>query len=193
MSGLGRVSTGQRTLKRAGPKFPVFAARDSPAAAWFVADSALEGTGFEPSVPRDTTNLSMSPLVASRQPKSRSEREPAHEASGPSPAEPMVRILFPPAESPCLIQPRPLQVENRWFRAGVRRSVGGAVGRRRAGRSKIAPKSSNISVGPYSSITLQSLRGKGIASLSRACTAKVRLAKHPYAEGAPGRLGACWA
>ena len=30
-----------------------------------------------------------------RQPKSRSEREPTHEASGPSPAEPMVRILFP--------------------------------------------------------------------------------------------------
>ena len=81
----------------------------------------------------------------------------------------------------------------RWFRAGVRRSVGGAVGRRRAGRSKIAPKNSNNSVGPYSSITLQSLRGKGIASLSRACTAKVRLAKDPYAEGAPGRLGACWA
>ena len=81
----------------------------------------------------------------------------------------------------------------RWFRAGVRRSVGGAVGRRRAGRSKIAPKNRNISVGPYSSITLQSLRGKGIASLSRACTAKVRLAKDPYAEGAPGRLGACWA
>src|SRR6266446_10938557 len=29
-----------------------------------------------------------------RQPKSRSEREPTHEASGPFPAEPMVRILF---------------------------------------------------------------------------------------------------
>jgi hypothetical protein len=26
-------------------------------------DSPLEGTGFEPLVPRDTTNLSMSPLV----------------------------------------------------------------------------------------------------------------------------------
>jgi transposase InsO family protein len=33
------------------------------------------------------------------------------------------------AESPCLTQTRPLQVENRGFRAGVRRSVGGAVGR----------------------------------------------------------------
>ena len=31
-----------------------------------------------------------------------------------------------------------------------------------------------------------------IASLSRTCTAKVRLAKGPYAEGAPGRLGARW-
>jgi hypothetical protein len=29
-------------------------------------------------------------------------------------------------------------------------------------------------------------------SLSRACTAKVKLAKDPYAEGAPGRLGARW-
>src|SRR6516162_5766123 len=44
-------------------------------------------------------------------------------------AEPKVRIQFPPAESPCLTQTRPLQVENRGFRAGVRRSVGGAVGR----------------------------------------------------------------
>src|SRR5205807_3902410 len=40
------------TLKRAGPKFPVFAARDSPAAAWFVADSPLEEDGFELAVPR---------------------------------------------------------------------------------------------------------------------------------------------
>src|ERR1700730_7765464 len=37
--------------------------------------------------------------LVSRQPKSRSEGESTHEASGPSPAEPMVRILFPPAES----------------------------------------------------------------------------------------------
>ena len=32
-----------------------------------------------------------------------------------------------PAASPCLTQTRPLQVESREFRAGVRRSVGGAV------------------------------------------------------------------
>ena len=37
------------------------------------ADSALEGTGFEPSVPRDTTNLSMSPLLGSP-PTEKSER-----------------------------------------------------------------------------------------------------------------------
>ena len=33
---------------------------------------------------------------------------------------------------------------------------------------------------------------KGIASFSRTCTAKVRLAKGPYAEGAPGRVGVRW-
>jgi hypothetical protein len=38
----------------------------------------------------------------------------------------MVRIRLPPPESPYLTQTRPLQVENRGFRAGVRRSVGGA-------------------------------------------------------------------
>ena len=41
-------------------------------------------------------------------------------------AGPMVRIRSSPAESPCLTQTRPLQVENRRFRAGVRRSVDGA-------------------------------------------------------------------
>src|SRR6266404_6715264 len=64
----------------------------------FAQDSSLEGTGFEPSVPRDTTNPS-SRLWLVPQPKSRSEREPTHEASSPSPAEPTVRILFPPAGS----------------------------------------------------------------------------------------------
>jgi hypothetical protein len=44
-------------------------------------------------------------------------------------AEPVVRIRLPPAASPCLTQTRPLQVENRGLRAGVRRSVGDAVGR----------------------------------------------------------------
>src|SRR6516162_5723745 len=39
-----------------------------------------------------------------------------------------VRIHLPPAESPCLTQTRPLQVENRAFRAGVSPSVDGAVG-----------------------------------------------------------------
>jgi hypothetical protein len=40
----------------------------------FAADSALEETGFEPSVPRDTTNLSMSALVGSA-PTEKSERK----------------------------------------------------------------------------------------------------------------------
>src|ERR1700730_6352399 len=47
---------------------------DSPAKIRFAPDSALEGTGFEPSVPRDTTNLSMSPLVGSP-PTEKSERK----------------------------------------------------------------------------------------------------------------------
>jgi hypothetical protein len=63
------------------------------------ADSPLEERGFEPSVPRDTTKLSMSPLIGSPPTESRSEREPTHEASGPSPTEPMVRIRLPPAAS----------------------------------------------------------------------------------------------
>ena len=37
-----------------------------------------------------------------------------------SPEGPGVCIRFAPAESPCLTQTRPLQVENRGFRAGVR-------------------------------------------------------------------------
>jgi len=35
----------------------------------------------------------------------------------------LVRSRLAPAESPCLTQTRPLPVENRGFRAGVRRSV----------------------------------------------------------------------
>src|SRR6516162_7300465 len=49
-------------------------------------------------------------------------------SASPDAPEPKVRIQLSPAESPCLTQTRPLQVENRGFRAGVRRSVGGAVG-----------------------------------------------------------------
>src|ERR1700730_6272902 len=47
---------------------------DSPAKIRIAPDSALEGTGFEPSVPSDTTNLSMSPLVGSP-PTEKSERK----------------------------------------------------------------------------------------------------------------------
>src|SRR5438105_1388138 len=46
------------------------------------------------------SDAALTPRPGTRSPKSRSEREPAHEASGPSPAKPMVRILFPPAGSP---------------------------------------------------------------------------------------------
>src|SRR5882672_9974542 len=71
----------------------------------------------------------MSPLVGSRQPKSRSEREPTHEASGPSPAEPMVRILFPPAESLSLAPSRSRAWRTPAFREGVRGWLGDWVGR----------------------------------------------------------------
>src|SRR5207253_1911760 len=56
-----------------------------------------EEDGFEPSVPRDTTNLLMATLVGSPPPKNRSEREPDAGTVGPFPAEPMVRIRLPPA------------------------------------------------------------------------------------------------
>jgi hypothetical protein len=46
-----------------------------------------------------------------------------------------------------------------------------------------------LAVGPEGALAGQD---KGIASLSRTCTAKVRLAKGPYAEGAPDPLGARW-
>ena len=106
----------------------------------FVADSAL-GTGFEPSVPprkrRPSREAPRPTIVVSRNglclmtPSSLSVWH-LSSATAERPftrAGPMVRIRFPPAESPCLTQTRPLQVENRGFRAGVRRSVGGAVGR----------------------------------------------------------------
>jgi hypothetical protein len=41
----------------------------------------------------------------------------------------MVRILFPPAESPCLAGFRPLTSKSRAFPAGVRGGAGSAVGR----------------------------------------------------------------
>jgi hypothetical protein len=67
-----------------------------------------------------------------------------------------VRISFPPAESPCLTQTRPLQVENCGFRAGVRRSVGGAVG-------------GDAEAGAVSQLQGQSRTGFAPASASPSC------------------------
>ena len=73
-------------------------------------DSSLEEARFEPSVPRDTPKFSTPAHVTCLTPctrKSRREREPILRGCRPPPAEPMVRILFPPAESPCLWGFRP--------------------------------------------------------------------------------------
>src|SRR6516165_626474 len=65
-------------------------------------DSSLEEPGFEPLVPRDTTKFStpahhfcLTPCTR----KSRRERQPTPRGCRAPPAEPMVRILFPPAAS----------------------------------------------------------------------------------------------
>jgi len=65
-------------------------------------DSSLEEPGFEPLVPRDTTKFStpahhfcLTPCTR----KSRRERQPTPRGCRAPPAEPMVRILFPPAVS----------------------------------------------------------------------------------------------
>ena len=65
-------------------------------------DPSLEGVGFEPSVPRDTPKFSTPAHVTcltSCTRKSRHEREPILRGCRPPPAEPMVRIRLPPAES----------------------------------------------------------------------------------------------
>src|SRR6516165_2789425 len=66
-------------------------------------DSSLEEAGFEPLVPRDTTQFStpahhfcLTPCTR----KSRRERQPTPRGCRAPPAESMVRILFPPAPSP---------------------------------------------------------------------------------------------
>src|SRR5215813_15049843 len=64
---------------------------------------------------------------------------------------PRVRIHLPPADSPCLAQTEPLQVENRGFPAGVRRWVGGAVGRDAQTLVGSTRTGTDISVGSYSS------------------------------------------
>ena len=69
-----------------------------------------------------------------------------HSASPLNP-EPQVRIQSPPANSQCLAQTGPLQVENRGVRAGVRRCVGGAVGRDAQALVGSARTGTDISVG----------------------------------------------
>ena len=75
----------------------------------FACDSLLEGDGFEPSVPGTKEPV----FVAEGELRDRTgaaKRVVSY-------AVPMVRIHLPPAESPCLTQTRPMQVENRRFRA----------------------------------------------------------------------------
>src|SRR6516225_7143579 len=65
-------------------------------------DSPLEKAGFEPLVPRDTTMFSTPAHHSCLTPctrKSRRERQPTPRGCRAPPAEPMVRILFPPAVS----------------------------------------------------------------------------------------------
>jgi hypothetical protein len=92
-----------RTAAGRGPeRFPAGHRWDSSPKIRFAQDSPLEGDGFEPSVPRDTTKLRrrlMSLLLDSRTRKSRREREPTPRGCGAPPAEPMVRIRLPPAAS----------------------------------------------------------------------------------------------
>src|SRR6516225_10896332 len=65
-------------------------------------DSPLEKAGFEPLVPRDTTMFSTPAHHSCLTPctrKSRRERQPTPRGCRAPPAEPMVRIRFPPAVS----------------------------------------------------------------------------------------------
>ena len=82
----------------------------------FGRDSPLEGAGLEPSVPRDTPKFSTPAHVTcftSCTRKSRREREPILRGCGPPPAEPMVRIRLPPAESQANFRPRRLRTLQR--------------------------------------------------------------------------------
>jgi hypothetical protein len=63
----------------------------------------------------------------------------------------VVRIRFPPAESPSLAKTRLLKVEYPRVFRGVRRQVGGAVGRDAQGSAEIARTGPSISVSPFSS------------------------------------------
>src|SRR5215813_10513752 len=87
---------------------------------------------------------------------------------------PRVRIRLPPADSPCLAETGPLQVENRGFPAGVRRWVGGAVGRDAQALAGSARTGTDVSVGSYSSTAM-------VLTWSRAIT------------GCAAQPSCCWA
>ena len=63
----------------------------------FAAESLVEEAGFEPSVPRDATNVQRRLCLVRRQPKA--GKRTSTKSVGRFPAEPMVRIRFPPAKS----------------------------------------------------------------------------------------------
>jgi len=95
-------------------------------------------------------------------------------------AELEVRIQFPPADSPGLAQTGPLQVENRGFHAGVRRWVGGAVGRDAQALVGNTRTGADISAGSYSStaVVLTSSRViAAVAAQSSCCWAQLLKAK----------------
>src|SRR5262249_33696383 len=75
-----------------------------------------------------------------------------------------VRIHSAPADSPCLAQTQPPQVENRGFPAGVRRWAGGALGRDAQTLAGSARTGTDVSIGSYSSTAM-------VLTWSRAITA----------------------
>jgi len=75
-------------------------------------DSPLEGTGFEPSVPRGARRRLGVESRSRRLFRSRGIKQRRHEPSrtfGGDHALPKIRIHLPPADSPCLAQTGPLQ------------------------------------------------------------------------------------
>ena len=106
----------RRSIRIANPLVPAAERSCGPAFAIteFATDSPLEGDGFEPLVPqREGMGLFETTLIGLWSLYLRGKQLTSPEGPG-------VCIRFAPAESPCLTQTRPLQVENRGFRAGVR-------------------------------------------------------------------------
>jgi hypothetical protein len=76
----------------------------------------------------------------------------------------MVRIHLPPADSPGLVGTLAVAGRDRAFPAGLRRRVGGAVGRDAGDLAGIARKRRDISLGPYSSTAAPLLSPEVIAA-----------------------------